>query len=699
MRTKLFVAFAACTAFLAVSCQEPKAPEVLNPVSAVSYELTSDAQEITLEFETNYSWKVESPVEWISIVTPNGSAASPATVVVSVAENDTWEPREAEIVVSAGESSSFVVKVSQDFTHVFSAQGDGEYEVSDDAGKFVVTFESNDVVDFSCDASWVKVSQTKAAPVKGTYTIAYEANVSVEAREAAVVFTCNGEQKTVTVKQAASNKVMVFDSITWISNSEDTYDAENWLVRTHSEYVLNFLTSTGSLTLAINGSQFGEDGKFISNPLADIPTGEFEADMTGNHDEGTISLSGKRYASKVVVDGQELAIDDIALDIVKEDGEYDIVVFLLASNEKMYSYTCVTNTIPQIVEDTNYALAYVTRCFDYNTHFANKVNQTGLVVYPTRKSTDDIYVRSVNLKLYHEELVDVLPEGSYLWTDEEPTTVESSYANGIYNYLSGKIYYCTAQAFKNADEDYNSVELYYPKAVITKSGDVYSLNLTSEKVIAKEGYYDDDWNWVETSRTDFSGLNSNLVLDVVSVSDNLKPEPDQDFVASTMLSCQTIYFGTPYAELDPSCPGNVYVCSFGYVNGYYTINVPLVDDGSWTFVGNGANASYCKDPFTAGTYTVERGYTPKTFSIAYLKTASYAATIKNSYTGSYYRITKGTVTLDADGLATFDLYGTSNLSGEEVHVTGSLSTFTSYGAKNYTSRASLVTWYPAPATE
>ena len=66
-----------------------------------------------------------------------------------------------------------------------------------------------------------------------------------------------------------------------------------------------------------------------------------------------------------------------------------------------------------------------------------------------------------------------------------------------------------------------------------------------------------------------------------------------------------------------------------------------------------------------------------------------------------YRISRGTVTLDSDGMATFDIYGKPSGAEKELHFTGKLTTVSANGAVDYSTeknkkRWPLVDWMQAP---
>ncbi len=695
MKSKCLWALVTLCAVLAVSCEPTVVEEFFNSDSKTTYELTSEETSFKIDFETNCNWSISCEDPWLSFSPAEGESGT-HSVEVKVFANDTWEARSAKFELTYGSQSPVVYEVNQDFTHIL--EFDTEIQVGAASGEYVVALNYTDgpvEVNVVEGSDWLSVVKTKAAPVKASYKVVYKANRTIEARSGKVAFTTPSGTLILTVNQAAATDVLQIERVLYISNSELPYDMDTWAVGQFQEWVLDFKSAEGSVRLAINGKS--------ENPLGEIPTGEFEVDAEASHAAGTVSIAGNNYYSNVVKDGEEIAISDCLVEIVKEDANYSISIQYLDLDEDSYSFT-FSGTLPQIEEKTDVVYAYVTKNFDYNTYFANKANETYLTLTPAKTSTDQIYCHWIDFTFFSSELADVLAEGNFEYTDEYPTSVDLSYANGIYNYLPGKIYDFTVYS-----PDYDDVLPKNPKLSISKNENgnyditfsfeagkalIYERDENGDKIYENDNYVVKESVEIPAFEKSFS----DVVIPIENVSENLRPCPDTDDVFTSVMTTQHIYFGKPY--VDAGVDGNLYVISFASVNGVYTVNIPFVDDGSWVFEGNGQRPDLCVTPFTPGTYTVERGYTPKNNCIAYLNKASYAAVIQNSYTGSAYRISKGSVTIDGEtNMATFDIYGKPANSETELHFTGSLSASSlPYGARDRSSAKydPYKAWYPEP---
>lgn len=694
MKSNYFWGVLAICAALATSCEEPVIEDYLKINSKTTYELTSEESSFQIEFETNSKWSISSEDSWLSFTPAEGESGT-HSVEVKAEPNDTYEVRNAKIELSYGSQSPIVFDVKQDFTHIL--EFDTEISVSSAAGTYVLTLNTTDSpVEISVveGSDWLSVAETKAAAVKTAYAVAYKTNGRIEGRSGKVSFVTPNGTFNLTVNQEANPDVMEIENVLYISNSELPYDTDSWTVGDFQEWVLDFKTAQGDLRLAINGKS--------ENPLGEIPTGEFEADAEATHADSTVSIAGSKYYSCMVVDSEEIEVSYALVEIVKEEANYDIALYYLDMDENEYFYS-FSGTLPQIVEKTDAAQAYVTKKFDYNTYFANKANETYLLLTPAKASTDEYYYHYITLNFYSAELADVLAEGNFEYTEEFPSSVDSPYTNGIYNYLPGKIY-----DFSVYSASFDGVELNNPKLSISKNeAGNYDIQLSFEAgkgyIYERDEYGDLNYDRVkeEVNLPAYEKSFSDVVIPLENVSEDSRPCPDTDDVFTTMQTAQCVYLGKPYVE--SGVEGNLYVISFSSVNWNYTVNIPFVDDGSWEFEGNGANSKFCVTPFTPGTYEVESGYTPKNNCIAYLKAATYAATIKNSYTGSYYRISKGSVSIDGEtNMATFDIYGKPANSESELHFTGSLSASSlPYGARNFSDAKynAYKAWYPAPTTE
>ena len=696
MKSKCLWALVTLCAVLAVSCEPPVVEEFFNSDSKTTYELTSEETSFKMDFETNCNWSISCEDPWLSFSPAEGESGT-HSVEVKVSANDTWEARSAKFELTYGSQSPVVYEVNQDFTHIL--EFDTEIQVGAASGEYVVALNYTDgpvEVNVVEGSDWLSVVETKAAPVKASYKVVYKANRKLEERSGKITFVTADGSLNFIINQAVATDAMELESVLYISNSECPYDMNSWTPGKFQEWVLDFKTTQGNLRLAINGKS--------ENPLGEIPTGEFEVDAEDSHAEGTVSIAGNKYYSCILIGSEEIAVSDCFVEIVKEEENYSIALIYLDLDENRYEHTFY-GTLPQIEEKTDVVYAYVTKNFDYNTYFANKANETYLILTPAKSSSDEVYCHYLTYTFYTSELAEVLAEGNFEYTDEYPTSVDLSYANGIYNYLPGKIYDFTVYS-----PDYDDVLLNNPKLSISKNENGnYDITFSFEagKALIYERdengdkIYDEDYNYVVKESVEIPAFEksfSDVVIPIENVSENLRPCPDTDDVFTSVMTTQHIYFGKPY--VDAGVDGNLYVISFASVNGVYTVNIPFVDDGSWVFEGNGQRPDLCVTPFTPGTYTVERGYTPKNNCIAYLKTGNYAATVRNSYTGSYYRISKGSVTIDGEtNMATFDIYGKPANSETELHFTGSLSASSlPYGAR-YLSDArydKYKVWFPEP---
>ncbi|MBQ4259188.1 MAG: BACON domain-containing protein, partial [Lachnospiraceae bacterium] len=79
------------------------------------YPLASDAQVLTVMFETNVDWKVEvdSDIDWLS-VSPSEGVAGLNEVTVQVSENEGYDERNAKVTVYYGDrQEAFVIYQNQ----------------------------------------------------------------------------------------------------------------------------------------------------------------------------------------------------------------------------------------------------------------------------------------------------------------------------------------------------------------------------------------------------------------------------------------------------------------------------------------------------------------------------------------------------------------------------------------------------------
>lgn len=158
---KKFVLFlTVAVAALAASCQKPVEPAVTltsSPTAAVP----TEGDVVSITFTSNVAWTAKSDQSWLTVSPASGEAGENITIKASALKNDTNDPREATVTITAGTASASM-KVTQsqldalniattEFT-VEAAGGNVEIPVSSNVDYEVVVPEAVD---------WVHVTSTR----------------------------------------------------------------------------------------------------------------------------------------------------------------------------------------------------------------------------------------------------------------------------------------------------------------------------------------------------------------------------------------------------------------------------------------------------------------------------------------------------------------------------------------------------------
>jgi len=158
---KKFVLFlTVAAAALAASCQKPVEPAVTLTSSPTAV-VPTEGDVVSITFTSNVAWTAKSDQSWLTVSPASGEAGENITIKASALKNDTNDPREATVTITAGTASTSM-KVTQsqldalniattEFT-VEAAGGNVEIPVSSNVDYEVVVPEAVD---------WVHVTSTR----------------------------------------------------------------------------------------------------------------------------------------------------------------------------------------------------------------------------------------------------------------------------------------------------------------------------------------------------------------------------------------------------------------------------------------------------------------------------------------------------------------------------------------------------------
>lgn len=673
MKKIIVYAFAAVAGALALASCQKEAPEDALSVSSAQITATAVGGVQQISFTTNTAWEIKSSAAWVE-VSPAAGEAGDATVSVSIAANDTFEAREANITLTAGTKTT-VWTVKQSYVEVFGASS--EINISSAAQTIAITVNTNQKYTVSTDAEWISEVATKAAPVDNAVALEVKANATIESRTAGVTIAAeDGSAVHYTVCQAASETALELVSVKYLGSSMDPYNSENYICNTFNEYYFLFNSSKGQVALGINVAE------------KNVFAGEYEVDAAADHAAGTFSvkpLDGyTKYYTTIVEDGKEIMVVDGLVNVEAAAEGLEFSIQLMDEHELVYAYT-YAGALPEVEIDNIGAEAAASYNGNYNTYFANNAKLYSLNVYPSAPVAEggaNIFNFSVNIVADVENDGTKLPLGTFKY-NPECTEVESGYANGNRLYEINSFNDVTAYSDYNAEDESYVTNEATDGTITIETGSVegtynFTFDVTlrsAAHVLDEDGNwaYDEDWEPIMeygdpfTYSYKFENVNVNLS------DDHADPvlDGDQEF---TYVFLQQNYGGNWYGDVyDNGAQEFLVGWNGNSVNGTFGVQMVLQVTQPWSYEVNYYNR-YCNTPIPAGTYvyvdsqaeSVDGDGNPINCicNVAYKAYAS----ITNGYTGTTAHYKSGSVTISS-GKFEFDLV-CEGPDGTEYHYTG-----------------------------
>lgn len=165
----------------------------------------------SVSFTTNTAWTATvntastRSASWVSVSPVNGGAGS-HTLTVTTTENDTYDERNATVVLKAGAASkSFTVSQKQKNALTVSSN---KIEVEAAGGKAVIEVKANVQYEYEIETeaqSWITHAATRGLAT-GTLRFTIAENKGDDARSGKIVIKGAGISRTVTVKQPAGKE-------------------------------------------------------------------------------------------------------------------------------------------------------------------------------------------------------------------------------------------------------------------------------------------------------------------------------------------------------------------------------------------------------------------------------------------------------------------------------------------------------------
>ena len=181
---------------------------------STSFNLTSEAQNITLEIQDNVSYSIVIPDDaksWISIVSNTQTKALvDDQVVLAIAKNTTYDDREASVTIKQVDGAlAGTVNIKQ-------AYGEGlvvekkTYDVAQAGGSIEVVVNANVEYEVTSNEEWIHYIETKALS-SSTISLLIDSNEALTKREGSITISqkSGNLSQVVTFKQAEKKGIVV----------------------------------------------------------------------------------------------------------------------------------------------------------------------------------------------------------------------------------------------------------------------------------------------------------------------------------------------------------------------------------------------------------------------------------------------------------------------------------------------------------
>ena len=179
--------------------------------------LSDDADSKQATFSATLAWTAASSESWLS-VEPRSGEAGDATITISAAKNENYDPRTATVTLTCDKDTK-TIQVTQKQKGALLLT-ESTIPVGAEGGTVVIVAKANANVSANIDAAakeWISDITTKAL-TDYSFQFDVKANESENARSGNIVFSNEYGSETVTIEQAAQAPANVFGKVTCNGN-------------------------------------------------------------------------------------------------------------------------------------------------------------------------------------------------------------------------------------------------------------------------------------------------------------------------------------------------------------------------------------------------------------------------------------------------------------------------------------------------
>ncbi len=241
--------------------------------------------EIEIKSNIEYGYRIVQDGNWLHDASTK--AATSRTLQFSADANDSYEPRQAQIVVTSTDGSfTGTVTVTQMQKDALVV-ADTRYDIGQEGGEISIRVGHNVNFTTSIDCGWIDCVTTRAF-TEDILKFTVAANQSPDSREAAIVFTGKDGALSQTVKvcQAQKDQLIVGDTSKSVSDEGGRVDIE---VRSNVNYSFRIVSGSEWLHAVTTKGLTSRTVSFIADPNDSYDYREARVDFTSG--DGSLSQS------------------------------------------------------------------------------------------------------------------------------------------------------------------------------------------------------------------------------------------------------------------------------------------------------------------------------------------------------------------------------------------------------------------------
>ncbi len=244
-------------------------PEMVSILSDTEYLMNYNKGTSELTIETNCKWKLDCEAEWVSLSRKEGEPGV-YKVEMEVAENESYESRNADVIYSAGDSGQKITITQEPCAK--ARINPQSFNFTADGGESEFSIEAYSQWSISDVPDWITLSVSQGSAGKNKVKVISDANTSYETRKDAFVYRDNDTEISISCSQDGADetsltpKELSFDSTGAEKKTVEFVTKSTWHITCNDEW-LHVSKSSGPagtytiyVTVDANTSYNGRNG-------------------------------------------------------------------------------------------------------------------------------------------------------------------------------------------------------------------------------------------------------------------------------------------------------------------------------------------------------------------------------------------------------------------------------------------------------